>query len=290
MSIKQYKFTDTVNPPKYYEVGIETEIDGINLDRMVRGFDTLTVAGRELLGRELVTQNYKTTRVGRKTRANTNQQWRGNSAIKNRVKPNQLLSSNTNSRTLVIQYRLECEDEIEFRRQFELLNYYLHKEEVQIHFSDDPEFYYIGTLSEVDEVEPTSNSVIATFSIECLDSFKYTRREQIWKFNTRDIFRQTSYYPIEIEQIKLTINAATSSLRLQVEETGQFLLVHHAFALGEVVIFDFLEGDVRTDKGESLNVDFDIFSDFEEFTIDQGQTLRSLTSTTIEMTYRQKVL
>ena len=280
--MKQYRFTDTTRPPVYDRTGIEITIDGVTLDRAIEGYQTLTVQGRELVGRDIESRNYKTIRAGKKTQTSRN--YRASLA------PNTLLSSNLTSRTLVITYELKAPSEWEFRRLWELMNLLINKEEVPISFSDDPDFYYIGTLSQIEEVNPDSNHVHSSFQIECMDPFKYRKREQTWSFFTAADFPQVAEYPVVIEEVRITPRVAAWPIRISNETTGAFLQIDRQFTAGTAVVIDLVNIEAHTSTGVDLMPYHNVFSDFEDFSIELGERVSTNVAADVSITYRRRML
>lgn len=280
--MKQYRFTDTTRPPVYDRVGIEIMIDGVTLDRAIEGYQTLTVQGRELVGRDIESRNYKTMRAGSKTQTSRNS--------RTSLAPNVLMSSNFTTRTLVIAYELQASNDWEFRRLWERMNLLVNKEEVQISFSDDPDFYYIGTLSQIEEVNPDSNHVHSSFQIECMDPFKHRKQEQTWSFLTAADFPQVAEYPVVIEEVRITPRVAAWPIRISNETTGAFLQIDRQFTAGTAVVIDLINAEAHTSAGLDLMPYHNVFSDFEDFSIELGERVSTNFAADVAITYRRRML
>lgn len=280
--MKQYRFTDTTQSPVYDRTGIEIMIDGVTLERAIEGYQTLTVQGRELVGRDIESRNYKTIRAGKKTQTSRN--YRASLA------PNVLMSSNFTSRTLIIAYELKASNEWEFRRLWEQMNLLINKEEVPISFSDDPDFYYIGTLTQVEEVSADSNHVHSSFQIECMDPFKYRKQEQTWSFLTTATFPQVAEYPVVIEKVRITPRVAAWPIRISNETTGAFLQIDRQFTAGTAVVIDLVNIEAHTSTGVDLMPYHNVFSDFEDFSIDLGEHVFTNFAADVAITYRRRML
>lgn len=280
--MKQYRFTDTTQPPVYDQVGIEIMIDGVTLERTIEGYQTLTVQGRELVGRDIESRNYKTMRTGKKTQTSRNS--------RASLAPNMLISSNLTSRTLVITYELKAPNEWDFRRLWEQMNLLINKEEVPISFSDDPDYYYIGTLSQVEEVDPSSNHVNSYFQVECMNPFKYRKKEQTWSFVTAADFPQVAEYQVAIEEVRITPRATAPNIRISNESTGSFLQIDRSIDAGTDVIIDLINGEAHTGAGLDLMQYHNVFSDFEEFSIELGERVSTNVAADVSITYRRRML
>lgn len=282
--MKQYKFTDVTELPSYEDVGISFTINDVNVDSTVEGYDTLTVAGRELVPRDLQTRNYRTTQLGGKQRSLQNRD--------STFGRNVLIGSTISTRTLVVQYRLKRNNNAEFIDSFETLNYYINKENARLIFGDDPEYFYIGTLSQVDDVEPDSNDIISTFGFECMDSFKYSvalKELSIANGTTID-FGKEMLYPIALEKIELTVaNSITDGFRLTNTSNGLELHFLGAFNAGDVITIDMLEPSIKIEARDIANK-LDILSDLEEWTVASGDSISITNNVTGRLYYREVIL
>lgn len=280
--MRQYRFTEPHQPPVYDRDGIEMMIDGITLDRVIEGYQTLTVQGRELVGRDIESRNYKTVRAGKKTQTSRNYQ--------SRLAPNVLTSSTVTSRTLTIQYELKAPGDEEFRKLWERMNLLINKEEVPISFSDDPDYYYIGTLSQVEEVDPDSNHVNSYFQFECMDPFKYRKREQTWSFFAAADFPQVAEYPVVIEEVRITPRMTAPHIRISNEATGAILQINREISAGTSVIIDLINAEAHTSAGLDLMPYHNVFSDFEDFSIELGERVFTNFDADVAITYRRRML
>lgn len=80
-------------------------------------------------------------------------------------------------RELHITYKLEASSNEYFRQAFNKLNEILNVQDAQLIFADEPDKFFIGTVTEVDEIEPGRNAVVSEFVITCFDPFKYSVEE-----------------------------------------------------------------------------------------------------------------
>lgn len=141
--------TYAVDPSLYITLPKEAvSMDGRYLERMIDGYTTLYVKGRESLGIELNTYSVGT-------------------ADGERVK-----GSRYPSRTLTIGFQLLCEDEVEFRAKFNQLNNLLSIGRADFIFADEPTMFFTGTPVMDASIEPGRNNVTGEWKLYCDYPFK----------------------------------------------------------------------------------------------------------------------
>ena len=278
----QYKYTDIDKQPVPVRSKLHTIINGVNLDTKIKGFQTLKVSGRELVGRDIESRNYKSMRAGKRTQTSRN--------YKQKLATNVLISSTLTSRPLDVFYKLEADTPERFREAFEYLNYYISQEEVPIIFTDDPEFYYTGTLTQVETPEPGSNHIVSSFQFECMDAFKYATIPQTWEFEQTGKFMQMSLYPVILEKIEIKVNEVSSRTSITNKETGQFIRLDRSLASGQSFTIDFVNAEIRLGDGQDATTDLFLLSDFEDFSVEYGEELVTNIDSEVTVTYRQRRL
>ena len=142
-----YRFKDVMEPSLPDMSRLQTIVDGVNLDVALKGFRTLAVYGRELIGRDVETRKYRTGGVGGKRRATQKSGGSGYMGI------NKMVGSSISTRSLVVDFHLESKDWREQIEAFEWLNYLINKDSCQLTFTDDLDFYWeacLGTLDTID--------------------------------------------------------------------------------------------------------------------------------------------
>lgn len=146
-----YNFTDT-NKASTANNTLPTEalkFNGEWFDRVIPGFKTLSVTGRETMQAE-VTNREHTTKHGQRF-------------IRKKYPP----------RTITVRYQLEATSPATFRTAFNQLNSVLDKSEGKIIFNDEPDMYFIGTRQSMSDTEPGLNCVTGEIVFYCSDPFKY---------------------------------------------------------------------------------------------------------------------
>ena len=280
--MKTYRFVDTTEVSENNPSSIHTNIDNKRLENEIKGFQTLKVTGRERIGREIQSRKYSSTQAGGKSRTSANSSAGFGS--------NKIISSNLTSRTLSVEFYLENRNSREARFAWEKLNLLINKQEVEIWFSDDPEYFYTGTLINVGDVNPSVDSVISRFYYECMDPFKYRRSIQWWKFDNNGEFPQISTYPVRIESIDITPKRSTKMIKLVNETNGNFLQVDHDFKAGDILTFDLLNGKVLLNKSRDITGKLYWFSDFEDFSLSFRDLLKTNIDSNVVVNYRRKAL
>ena len=126
------------------------KINGEYIENQISGYRTLHVSGREALSPELSTY---TTGV------------RDGSTLKSKRFP---------ERTIVVTYQLISESNEAFRSAYNKLAAILNVEDAELIFDDEQDKFFIGTPSEIGDVDPGANCVVGEFEILCTDPFKYS--------------------------------------------------------------------------------------------------------------------
>ena len=126
------------------------QINGEYLEDLVPGYKTLSVSGREALSPEI--ESFHTG-------------IRDGSSRKSRRYP---------ERIITVKYQLISKSNEEFREAYNKLGGVLNTEDAQLVFRDEPDKYFIGTPSLVEEVEQGRNAVVGELEFLCLDPFKYS--------------------------------------------------------------------------------------------------------------------
>ncbi len=242
---KMYSFKDTLINRRASKKFLPTPAlmyDGMYLEDLVEGYQTLTVEGREMLSVSLEQQSVN---VG--------------SIITNQTLP---------SRELKITYKLEDKNPEKFQFKYkELLNYLYRKEDVEIRFHDELDYYYYGRYSTADSVPPESNSVISSFSIYCADPLKYTR-----EVISDGYIGNPIQFPVTPKKIEAVLSANNS---IKITNGNQTISISDAaIKTGDLVVFDFVNEQV-TVNGENWTSVIDLESDFENFYLSQGQKITS---------------
>lgn len=148
-----YPFLDTHKNERYIPEYIPTSAmyyDGVLLEGVIDGYQTLSVTGREMISINIESQSVQE-----------------GSIITNQTLP---------SRTLTIKYKLWDKDPFELQKKFDELKRYLYRtKDVPIQFNDELDKTYYGRFSSAETVDGTTNSIVASFDIFCADPRKYSK-------------------------------------------------------------------------------------------------------------------
>lgn len=146
-----YRFVDITEAAEGMELPSEAmQINGEYLEDLVPGYRTLSVSGRESLSPEI--ESFHTgIRDGSSRKSRRYQE-----------------------RIITVKYQLVAKSNEEFREAYNKLGGILNTEDAQLIFRDEPDKYFIGTPSLIEEVEPGRNAVVGELEFLCLDPFKYS--------------------------------------------------------------------------------------------------------------------
>ena len=227
----------------------------------IEGYETLNVSGRE-------TVSYSTT-----TTENSNE----------------ILIKELNARILTIQYRLRAGDNNEFQEKFRKLNQLLETEnkDAEIRFADDIEIEYQGQLTEMSEVSPETNSVVATFDIYCASAWK--EEDEITAVgNPAEIYLK-NIYKTKPKRIELVMNSSASKITVDNLTTGRHIILNGSYKAGDKVVIEIPENKI-TKNGQNVMADLDYTeTDFHKFLIQAGDTIKTTPSNTeMEITIRTR--
>ena len=149
-----YEFRDVnENLTQEYIPAEALQINGELIETQIEGYHTMYVQGREALSPEISTYEIGT---------------KNGEIRKNKRYP---------ARTITVGYQLIAESAEAFREAYNKLGRILNVDDAEIIFNDEPDKFFIGTPSEVSEIDPGLNSVKGEFKILCLDPLKYSVAE-----------------------------------------------------------------------------------------------------------------
>ncbi len=126
------------------------KFNGEYIENQIKGYRTLAVRGREALSSEL--DYYEMTA-------------RDGAVNKSKRYP---------PRTIIVKYQLITKSPSEYREAFNQLGHILSASDAMLIFNDEPDKFFVGTVTEIGELEEGRNSVIGEFEIFCSDPFKYS--------------------------------------------------------------------------------------------------------------------
>lgn len=182
------KFTDTL----LSETGARTRsaeslsFGGVWIEDDLPGFRVLHTSGRELLARELTTQDISG------------------------IDGSSYVSSRLPVRTITVTYQIISKNPKDYRAIFNRLNYLLSGNDKQIIFADEPDKYFTGTVTSMSNPEAGRRCSVGSFEITCLDPYKYSLVEKPFPLRAT---QNPAYKTIEL------VNEGTVSVPVRYEFT-----------------------------------------------------------------------
>ncbi|MCD2255780.1 phage tail family protein [Lactobacillus sp. CC-MHH1034] len=225
------------------------------LEELVLGYQTLQVTGRELIKYNIAEESVE---------------GRGGTLFRNATLP---------SRDIKVKYLLQAEDEFKFREQYNTLMKVLSAQKLLFNFNDEREFFFTGTLSNVDEVDGGLLSVISSFTIHCPDPYKYTEPKTVQLTNNQKIDDPQLIYPTIPD--KIVLNGVSGHGVIKNTKTGMWIGVSGS---GSISLFPNTGGS----SVDSNNIDY--LSYLEYFTIENGDLITLENAASISIGYRRRLL
>ena len=255
-----YPFMDTQKNERYIPEYIPTSAmyyDGILLEGVIEGYQTLSVEGREMISVGIESESIQ---VG--------------SIITNQTLP---------SRTLTVKYKLEDKDPEALQKKFDLLKWYLYKtKDVPIQFNDELDYTYYGRFSSANTVPGDTNRIVSSFDIYCADPRKYTKQY-------KSDGKIATYIPYTIvpDVVRVKLSAPTSvkvtNGSLSMSITGASIVA------GDVVEFRNREGTVFVNGVDKTSILDWAGGQLEEFVLKKGDTIKT-NNGKLEVLYRVVML
>lgn len=274
-----YKFVDVNEAGLQSLASIQVIINDINLDTDLCGYRTLNVSGRSVVGRNIETFQYSSRKA---------QGSKSNRANFNNHGSNVFFGSDLQEVIIEVEFLLEGRSNKEFRQRLSQLTNILHQEQAQWVFTDDPMFYYVGTISEMADFKEDINTIKSTFKIVCVDSFKTSVIAHDLKGSGTRIQMPDIDEIVSIEDIKLKLKANTNKLIIKNQNQNLKMIIDHDFKIEDVLTFS-PDEDVRI-NGLNAMTRLDILSDKEDFNIQGLEEVTLTTPCDYEITYRLRSL
>lgn len=268
-----YDFIRTDEPTIASTSSTQMEIDGANLDKELRGYRTLAVDGREIIGRNINAherENYSMV---------TNPVFDG--AI--------LLGGNIPSRTIRVTYQISLDRYDERAELYEVLNRRLHRPQVRLRFTDDPRFYYMATLQGMGDI-PVALEHTGELEFIAHDPYKYSVEPETLTIKKSGTLKKRVLWPIAIEDMTITAEAATEKLILKNESNGQRIIIDHSIKPGDKIGISFKEYKILYNRLTDITGAMDIRSNYEDFSIETGDIISTNIDATAVITYRERRL
>lgn len=208
-----YKFRDILPYTGMDDTDLPPEailIDNVPIESYINGFQTLNVTGRELIAKKIQSQDV------------------------DGIDGNIFIESHYPTRDIVVKFLLVAEDDEDFRRKFEKLNYILSKDQFDFSFNDDKEYFYTGTLSAVDNFPEGTNRGVSSFTLTCSDPFKYKKEPSVYEGYTMATVYDPILYDTLPDEMDITLSSATSSFTVK-NSNGLVLTFNGTFKTGDIV-------------------------------------------------------
>lgn len=268
-----YDFVRTDEPTIASTSSTQMEINGVNFDKAFRGYRTLAVIGRETIGRNINAHERENYTL------NANPVFDG--AI--------LLGGNVPPRTIKVTYQVSLDRYDERAELYEFLNYYLHRSQVRLHFTDDPKFYYTATLQGMGDI-PVALEHTGELEFVAHDPYKYSVDPETLTIKKTGMLKKRVLWPIAIEGIIVTAEAATEKLIIKNETNGQRIIIDHAISQGDRIGISFKEYKILLNDLTDITGAMDIRSNYEDMSIETGDVISTNIDATAEIRYRERRL
>nr|WLJ25715.1 MAG: receptor binding protein [Firmicutes phage HS08] len=261
-----YKFIDTNEANLKSYASIQTIINGFNLDTELCGYRTLNVSGRSVFGRDIETMKFSS----RKSAGSKSTRNKGNKAGNNKF-----FSSDIQSLVIEVEFLLEAKTNELFRELLSKFTTILHQEEAKWTWTDDPTFYYTGTITEVESFKEDKNSIISTFKILCVDPMKTSIETYVLKGNGKEIEIPDFKEDIDILEMKYVLKDDTNKFTYENMNGNGKTIFSYLFKAGNTINV-LLKEQKALLNSRNLMPAMDLMSDFENFFINpKGKILLS---------------
>lgn len=238
--------------------------NGKIFENEIDGYRTLSVSGRELMGKNIIEQ--------------------GIDGLDGSV----FLDATYPPRPITVKYQLVARNISEFRSKFNQLNFLLSKNEATLSFADESNYQFVGTLSEVAEVKGGVFNVVSTFTILCTDPFKYKVANVVSGTGNLTITNDLMYEVLPTE-IKVTPTAQTNTIKIKNETQNKVLSITNTFVADvPILIYPRSQEIIRNNTNYPNFLDWT--SDFENFTLRKGDKITVTPSCSVEIKIRERML
>lgn len=270
-----YDFVDTNEEAFRSYASIQTIVNGRNLDKYLDGFRTLNVSGRSIIARDIETLQYssKNNAGSKATKANNKS-----------LIANKFLSSTVQNVIIEVEFLLTAPNNELFRKYLTWLTKNLLEEESKWSWTDDPLYYYVGTLTEMGKVVEDSNTFKSSFKIVCVDPMKYSKHNKILKGTGSKIKMPKTSDIIEILNIKLIPKRVTDNIMMVNYNQELRVILDYDFKAGNVINFA-PDKDVKINGINGMTA-LNLISDKEDFNAQSEEVISLNTDCDYEIEYR----
>lgn len=250
-----YKFIDTNEANLKSYASIQTIINGFNLDTELDGYRTLNVSGRSVFGRDIETLKFSARR---------NAGSKSTKSKSNKAGNNKFFSSDIQSVVIEVEFLLEAKTNELFRELLSKFTTILHQEEAKWTWTDDPTFYYTGTITEIGSFKENRNSVISTFKILCVDPMKTSTETYVLKGNGKEIQMPDFKEDIDILEMKYVLKNNINKFTYENMNGNGKTIFSYLFKIGNTIDI-LLKEQKALLNSKNLMPAMDLMSDFENF-------------------------
>lgn len=236
-------------------LSVAMNFNGGFIEQQVTGYQTLNVSGREMVGVDIDMESVHTGSI--------------------------ILSERIPHRELEIEFSLRGDDNNQFQKRFQQLMKILHAGEVEVYFNDEPELVYYVRLADVSDIPAHTNHVVGTFTLVSETPYKFGPLVT----SSGGVTIETPY---PTPPAKITLTVASTSTQLSVTNGDKEIRMNGNFNAGSVIEIDVEAGTLKHDGVDVPHI-LAINSDFENFTVQQGQTVSSPDGT-VELVCRERWL
>lgn len=271
-----YKFIDTNEANLKSYASIQTIINGFNLDTELCGYRTLNVSGRSVFGRDIETLKFSARRNAGSKSTKSNSNKAGN---------NKFFSSDIQSVVIEVEFLLEAKTNELFRELLSKFTTILHQEEAKRTWTDDPSFYYTGTITEIGSFKEDRNSIISSFKILCVDPMKTSIETYVLKGNGKEIEMPDFKEEIDILEMKFVLNSDSNKFTFEnMNGNGKTIFSYLFKSNNRINIL--LEEQKCLLNGRNLMPAMDLMSDFEDFFVNPKDTILLSSACDYEIKYK----
>jgi len=272
-----YKFIDTNEANLKSYASIQTIINGFNLDTDLEGYRTLNVSGRSVFGRDIETMKFSARKSA------------GSKSTKNKVNKagtNKFFSSDIQSLVIEVEFLLEAKTNELFREQLSKFTTILHQEEAKWTWTDDPTFYYTGTITEIGSFKEDKNSIISTFKILCVDPMKTSIETYVLKGNGKEIEIPDFKEEVDILEMKFVLNSDSNKFIFENMNGNGKTIFSYLFKAGNTVNILLQEQRKALLNSRNLMPAMDLMSDFEDFFVNPKEKILLSSACDYEIRYK----
>ena len=228
--------------------------NGEYLDNVLEGFHTLNVKGREGFSRAI-------------------------NAPEMSGDGNRYLDSRLEAKTIVVNFQLLSNNSTELQKRFDKLKNKLYVDQCKFYFADETNFYFIGTISKLENSKEGQLNIVGEIEITCSDPFKHSKPKTVTNGKISDA---SITFPIVPNSLKFVPSANANRFKVTTNN-GMKIQVNRGIERGKTVLVDFKKLTVKNGTANVL-IDLDLTSNLGDFKIKNGTTftVESAGSLTIE--------